>query len=217
MWCWSSTPPPSPRRGRSRWAYKGSGAAGSANLPKEWAHDRERRQKAGVPKAVRFRTRHELALEMLDERGPSLPHAWVVGDDERGRCSWFRAELRWRGECYLLAVPEDASVRDLAAADPVSTGRGPRRRTPFTRVDRWCVALAEEAWQTIEVRDGEKGPLTVQAVWGLVQARTEGRPSDVAETLVASARAARRRQLEARLPALQRAADDFPERLRPGV
>ncbi|MFO0845203.1 MAG: hypothetical protein U0797_22940 [Gemmataceae bacterium] len=39
-------------------------------------------------------------------------------------------------------------------------------------------------WQTIEVRDGEKGPLVVQAVWTLVQARSEGKPSDVAESLV---------------------------------
>ena len=34
------------------------------------------------------------------------------------------------------------------------------------------------------MRDGEKGPLVVQAAWTLVQARTEGRPSDVAESLV---------------------------------
>ncbi|HBI43284.1 MAG TPA: hypothetical protein DDY78_10570 [Planctomycetales bacterium] len=153
-------------------------------LPKEWVHDRERRQKAGVPKEVRFRIRHELALEMLDERGPSLPHAWVAGDDEMGRCSWFRGELRSRGECYLLAVPSNTSVRDLAAADRAYSGRGRRPQTPFARADGWCAALAEEAWQTVEVRDGEKGPLTIQAVWGLVPARTEGRPSDAAETLV---------------------------------
>src|SRR6478672_1766902 len=36
-------------------------------LPQEWARDRRRRQKAGVPRGARFRTRHELALEMLDE------------------------------------------------------------------------------------------------------------------------------------------------------
>ena len=36
-------------------------------LPKEWAKDRQRRKKAGVPKDLRFRTRHELALQMLDE------------------------------------------------------------------------------------------------------------------------------------------------------
>jgi SRSO17 transposase len=153
-------------------------------LPKEWARDRKRRQKAGVPRTVRFRTRHELALEMLDERGPSLPHAWVAGDDEMGRCSWFRRELRSRGEYYLLAVPCNTSVRDLCAADPPHTGRGRRPRTPFVRVDRWCAGVAEAAWQTVEVRAGEKGPLQVQAVWTLVQARTEGRASDVAEVLV---------------------------------
>ena len=73
-------------------------------LPKQWATDRKRRNKAGVPKAARFRTRHELALQMLDERGGRLPHAWVAGDDERGRSSWFRQQLRQRGEQYLLAV-----------------------------------------------------------------------------------------------------------------
>jgi SRSO17 transposase len=153
-------------------------------LPREWAYDRTRRRKAGVPKGTRFRTRHELALEMLDERGPLLPHGWVAGDDEMGRCSWFRTQLRSRGECYLLAVPSNTAVRDLFAADPPYAGCGRRPRRPFTRVDRWCAGVAEGAWQTIEVRAGEKGPVEVQAVWALVQARTEGRASDVAEALV---------------------------------
>ena len=68
-------------------------------LPKEWAKDKQRRLLAGVPKDVRFRTRHELALEILAERGDLLPHAWISGDDELGRCSWFRQELRSRQEC----------------------------------------------------------------------------------------------------------------------
>ena len=40
------------------------------------------------------------------------------------------------------------------------------------RVDRWCSAQPESAWTTIEVRDGEKGPLTVDVVKCRVQART---------------------------------------------
>ncbi len=152
-------------------------------LPKEWA-GRKRRQKAGVPADVRFRTRHELALEMLDERGPWLPHAWVSGDDEMGRCAWFREQLRSRGECYLLAVPSNTAVRDLRAPEPPYRGHGRRPQVPFTRVDRWCAALPARAWETVEVRDGEKGPLVVQVTRTLVQARTEGRPSDVAELLV---------------------------------
>src|SRR5512144_2288348 len=58
-------------------------------LPEEWAKDRVRRKAAGVPKAVRFRTRQDLALELVDECGARLPHAWVAGDDEMGRPSGF--------------------------------------------------------------------------------------------------------------------------------
>jgi SRSO17 transposase len=153
-------------------------------LPKGWARRKRRRQKAGVPGAVRFRTRHELFLEMLDERGPVLPHAWISGDDELGRSSWFRQELRSREECYLLAVPSNTAVRDLTAPEPPYGGHGRRPRVPFTRVDRWCAAVPESAWQTVAVRDGEKGPVVVQVARTLVQARTEGRVSDVAELLV---------------------------------
>ena len=153
-------------------------------LPKEWARGRKRRAKAGVPRTARFRTRHELALEMLDQRGSLLPHTWVSGDDEMGRSSWFRQELRSRHQCYLLAVPSNTAVRDLVATDPPYAGRGQPPRVPFTRVDGYGAAVAEQRWQTIEVRASERGPVTVQAVWTLVQARTEGHVSDVAEILV---------------------------------
>ena len=101
-----------------------------------------------------------------------------------GRPAWFRRELDHSGERYLLAVPSNTLVRDLAAPDPPYSGRGRRPRVPFVRVQRWCAALAEEVWQAVEVRDGEKGPLVVQAAWGLVQARSGGRAADVPEVLV---------------------------------
>ena len=83
-------------------------------LPREWTGDRKRMNKAGVPKDVRFRTRHELALDMMDEQGDLLPHPWIAGDDEMGRSSWFRQELRSRGESYLLAVPSNTLVLPVA-------------------------------------------------------------------------------------------------------
>lgn len=153
-------------------------------LPKEWADRKQRRQKAGVPAAVAFRTRHELILEMLDERAPLLPHAWISGDDELGRSSWFRQQLQGRQERYLLAVPSNTLVRDLTEQEPPYPGHGRPPHVPFRRVGRWCAALPEDAWQTFEVRAGEKGPVVVQAVWTLVQARTESHPSEVAEVLV---------------------------------
>jgi SRSO17 transposase len=54
-------------------------------LPKEWTKDQARLDTAGVPKASRaYRTRHQLALELLEKTGGSLPHRWLAGDDERG-------------------------------------------------------------------------------------------------------------------------------------
>lgn len=153
-------------------------------LPNDWAKRKRRRQKAGVPTEIRFRTRQELILEMLDQRGPLLPHAWISGDDELGRSSCFRRELQARQERYLLAVPSNTLIRDLKAPLPPSTEDGRLSAIPFQRVDRWCAALPKKAWQTIEVRPGEKGPVTVQVAWTLVQARTEGKPSEAVEMLV---------------------------------
>jgi SRSO17 transposase len=153
-------------------------------LPREWARDKERRKEAGVPREVRFATRHELALQMLGEQGGLLPHRWVAGDDEMGRSTWFRQQLRQRGERYLLAVPCNTLVRDLVPADPPYSGHGRRERTPFVRADVWRAGLSEEDWETIEVRDGEKGPLLTQVAWTLVQAKSEGKVSDVAESLL---------------------------------
>jgi SRSO17 transposase len=142
-------------------------------LPQERAADKPRRREAGVPAGIRFRTRHRLALDMLDQRGAALPHGWVAGDDEFGRSAWFRRELRARGEPYLLAVPSNTLARDLAADDPPYRGRGRKPRAPFVRADAWARALPESAWETIDVRDGEKGPLLTQAARALVQARAE--------------------------------------------
>jgi SRSO17 transposase len=142
-------------------------------LPKEWATDKARRKEAGVPKEVKHRTRHQLALEMLEECGKALPHSWIAGDDEMGRPSGFRGKLRDRGERYLLGVPSNLLVRDLDVPPPDYSGRGRHPKSPFLRLDRWRAALAEDAWTRIDVRDGEKGPLVVEVVKRRVQARTE--------------------------------------------
>ncbi|MBI1832952.1 MAG: IS701 family transposase [Planctomycetes bacterium] len=142
-------------------------------LPAEWARAKRRRKKCGVPPDICFQTRHELALEMLKDKGPLLPHAWIAGDDEMGRSSWFRQELRGMQERYLLAVPSNTLIRDAEAEPPPYRGHGRHPKVPFTRVDRWCAALPESAWETIEVRPGDKGPLVMQMVKRRVQAKAE--------------------------------------------
>jgi SRSO17 transposase len=149
-------------------------------LSKEWAADRKRRRKCGVPKDVRYQTRHQLALDMLGQRGARLPHSWIAGDDEMGRPAWFREKLNEIGERYLLAVPSNLTIRDLQADVPpqeLVRGRGGRwsrrgpKKAPFQQVHAWCAALPAQAWTRLVIRDADKGPIEVEAVAHRVQSR----------------------------------------------
>jgi SRSO17 transposase len=153
-------------------------------LPKEWANDRARRKAAGVPKEIRFQTRHEQALQMLDEQGELLPHAWVAGDDEMGESASFRRDLHHRHEQYLLAVAGNRRIRDLTAEPPAHSGRGRFPKPPFQQVHQWRDSLADNAWTRINVRDAEKGPLEVEVVTCPVQTKIAQHNMAYNETLV---------------------------------
>lgn len=153
-------------------------------LPREWAHDKKRRKKAGVPKDVRYRTRHELVLEMLARHGTVLPHTWVAGDDEMGRPAWFRQRLVQEQERYFLAVPSNTTIRDLEVPAPPYGGHGRPPKTPFRGVRGWCEALPATAWTKLTVRDGEKGPLEVEIVARRVESKVDRRVVGFEETLV---------------------------------
>jgi SRSO17 transposase len=153
-------------------------------LPRDWAKDKKRRKRCGVPKEIRYRTRHELALEMLDRRCPCMPHSWIAGDDEMGRPAQFRRALTTRKERYLLAVPSNTSVRDLDAEAPPYSGRGRIPMSPFLSVAAWREALPADAWTAITVRGGEKGPLTVEVVARRVQTKLDRRVAEFEEVLV---------------------------------
>lgn len=144
-------------------------------LPREWADDKKRRDKCGVPEDVRFQTRHELALDMLREHSARLPHAWVAGDDEMGRPAWFRASLRSMHEQYLLAVPSNTTIRDQQGRAPTWKGTGRRPKRPFEQVEAWVSHRPASAWTEIEVRHGEKGPIVVECLKRQVKARTDER------------------------------------------
>jgi SRSO17 transposase len=144
-------------------------------LPGEWARDRKRRRKAGVPREVPFRTRHAMALEMLQEKGRTLPHAWIAGDAEMGRSGRFRGALRESGETYLLAVPSNTTLRDLEGEVPPWSGQGRKPKRRYERADVWCRLQPQGAWTRIDIRNGEKGPIVIECLKKRVQARTENR------------------------------------------
>jgi SRSO17 transposase len=86
----------------------GKGRAGidrALYLPREWAEDAERRAAAGVPEEVEFRTKPQLAREMLEAAlDAGVPAAWVAGDEVYGSDGTLRRALEARGQAYALAV-----------------------------------------------------------------------------------------------------------------
>jgi len=136
-------------------------------LPEDWAADRERRKKTHVPATVRFQAKWRIALEMIDRcRSEGMPHGWVAGDDEFGRCNGFRAKLRGRRERYVLDVPSNTLVRDLEAAPPPG-----RRKVPFVQAREWAKRQPASAWRKLTLRPGTEGPLEVEALSCRVRAR----------------------------------------------
>jgi SRSO17 transposase len=158
------------------------------SLPADWARDEQRRQACHVPKAVRYHTRQQQCVEMLDAWGDQVPHGWVTGDEELGRHSWFRGELRERGERSVLGVPCTTTMRDLEAPLPAYQGRGRRPKAPWHSVTQWRQALSPTAWTRLTGRDGEKGPVAVEMVTRRVQTRIERKRTGSEEWLVVTRR-----------------------------
>jgi SRSO17 transposase len=154
------------------------------SLPEDWARDAQRRAACHVPPEVQYHSRHEQCLEMLDAWGDQIPHGWVTGDDELGRYTRFRGELRARGERYVLGVPCTTVVRDLEAPLPAYTGRGRPSKAPWQSVTEWRQALPGDTWTRLTVRDGEKGPVAIELVRRRVQTRLERKRTGPEEWLV---------------------------------
>ena len=158
------------------------------SLPEDWARDEQRRQACHVPPEVRYHTRHEQCLEMLEEWGEQVPHGWVTGDDELGRHTRFRGELRERGERYVLGVPCNTTMRDLEAPLPEYQGRGRQPKAPWQSVSVWRQSLGSHGWTRLTVRDGEKGPVGIEMVTRRVQTRLERKRTGPEECLVVTRR-----------------------------
>jgi SRSO17 transposase len=146
-------------------------------LPKDWADDPGRRARCHVPEDVEFRESWRIAVDLLERCREELPHAWVAGDDEMGRPAGFRSWLRQHRERYVLDVPCNTSVRDLECRRPRRrrAGRGRKREVSFGRADAWAGRQPEGRWTRLTIRDGERGPLRVDAMTVRVRTKQDRR------------------------------------------
>ena len=112
-------------------------------LPHDRAADRKHRVKTYVPKEITFAEKWRLGLDLVRTSGQELAHGWIVGDDEFGRVTEFRAALRQDKERYVLDVPCDTLMRDLSERRPPSRPGGKPRWPLWERVDHWAAPAQE--------------------------------------------------------------------------
>ena len=136
-------------------------------LPEEWASDAKRRQEAGVPDDVVFRTKPELALELIRSVGPKVRHGWVTFDEGYGKDPGFLSGLEELEERYVGEVPKSfrgwLQRPQVEEPKPSRTGR-PRgkARVPAGQpkpqtVETIAAALPASAWKRLQFREGTKG------------------------------------------------------------
>ena len=140
-------------------------------LPQEWADDRVRRAKAGVPEDVVFQTKPEIALRQMREMlAAGVSPAVALADPAYGNDGKFRAGITELGLPYAVGVFSSMLVwRPGEAPVPPASGPGRARRDKPAgqakrprpvQVKALAKQLAPDAWQTITWREGSNTVLT---------------------------------------------------------
>jgi SRSO17 transposase len=140
-------------------------------LPKQWAGDRARRRKAGVPPEVRFATKGHIALAQLEQLlAAGAPRHCLLADAAYGTEAQFRLRLSKLGVPYMVGIVSSVSVWPPGVdplppkpypgrgRPPLAPRRGPRRQ-PLS-VKALAQSLPPAAWQRVSWREGSNQQLS---------------------------------------------------------
>jgi SRSO17 transposase len=137
-------------------------------LPKEWAEDRARRKKAGVPEDVVFKTKTAIALDLVQAaHAAGIARGVLLMDGAYGCDTELRSEIGVLGTSYVAGIPSPTTVwppgREPLPPKPyIGHGRRPTRlRRDSTHkpvsVKELAFSLPKKAWRTIRWREGTNG------------------------------------------------------------
>jgi SRSO17 transposase len=155
----------------SRQGY--SVVAGRLFMLEQWFDDKHaaKRQACGVPEDLTFKTKPQIALDLLQEaldRG-GLPFRWVAADALYGDSPAFRDGVAVLGKWYFTEIACSSLIwrRRPTVYVPPWSGRGKRPtklqlRTPTNqprRVDSVVARVPKKSWTRATIKEGSKGPL----------------------------------------------------------
>jgi SRSO17 transposase len=133
-------------------------------LPKDWAADGERRDKAGVPQEVSFKTKPEIAREQLHWAcAAGLPRGVVLMDPAYGNDAALRMSATALGLSYVAGIQSNVLVWAPGRTPqvPLQRPRHGRERNPgLISVKQVALGLPAKAWRTIRWREGTNDSLS---------------------------------------------------------
>ncbi|MCC7372277.1 MAG: chemotaxis protein CheW [Chloroflexi bacterium] len=142
-------------------------------MPHSWIDDADRREKAGVPASLEYKSRSTLAIELLREARQlgHLPGQWVTSWHGEGFEEDLRPRLDADGWRYLLPVPAAATFLDApnaAEPRPYTTLLAGQPRSPLQLCRVWLpadVARADVARADVAHADAARAVEAQRAHW----------------------------------------------------
>lgn len=140
-------------------------------LNEDWIESKERREEAGIPKEVQFKTKPEIALDQLGTiKESNVAQGVVLSDAGYGNESGFREGLRKLELTYVVGIQKTTNVwikgeGPLPPAEYCGNGRRPNRlrldpEHPPVSVLELARKLPDSDWRIVPWREGTNDELT---------------------------------------------------------
>jgi SRSO17 transposase len=135
-------------------------------LPENWVEDKERCLKAKIPpEMIKFQTKHDLGLEMIDNAiKEEIPFSYVAMDGFYGENPTLLNELENRGVTFVADIASDTQVYLEEPVVGIPEKKGSRGRPPSklkvlstSSVKVNSFSSSGDGWKLIKVRKTERG------------------------------------------------------------
>jgi SRSO17 transposase len=153
---------------------------GELFLPEHTWDDPARRREAGIPDDVVYRPKWVIAEELIQRAlANGVRFGWLTFDEYYGRNGTFRRGLEALGQNYVAEIPVDLRgwtrppemhcqdhPRDRAAGTAGVRRRLKVRNPPAVEVRnllKHSPGVRKVKWERFRMRDGEKGPMVMEA------------------------------------------------------
>ena len=135
-------------------------------LPQGWDDDRERCQEAGIPDAIKHRTKWRIGLDQIQKAiSHGVRFTWLTFDEDYGKVPAFWFELDQMGQRGIGEVP--SNFRGWAKLPKYRSLRKEFAAHQVQHLYRHSPVFAQQQWQKMTIKYATRGPV----VWEIKHAQ----------------------------------------------